>query len=246
MNDDTQRSILIVEDDEILRDTVRIILEAEGYSVHQAASSLEMRSVLDANAIDLVLMDLVLGQEDGFAITRELRSVSDIPIIILTGKNDVIDRIVGLEIGADDYITKPFHNREFTARIKSVLRRYSVNAAAPVQALTKATPPEKATFGGWTFDLASGELVAPSAERVVLTTYELQVLSVFVRHAKRALSRSQIMDLVANREWDPFDRSLDVLIGKLRRKLGEDIRQPRLIRTMRNIGYMFMADVTLA
>lgn len=237
--------ILVVDDDDLMRGTISAVLKNDGFDTEEARDASGIVTTLKTREVDLVVLDLMLGADDGLVIAREIRANSRVPIIMLTGKTDVIDRVVGLEIGADDYITKPFHNREFLARVKSVLRRSSERAdSASTHALAPAT--EIAHFGEWVLDLSSGHLTGRDGEPVTLTTYEYQVLTVFVRHPKRALTRSQILDLVADRDWEPFDRSIDVLIGKLRRKLNDDARAPRYVRTMRNIGYMFISDVSFS
>ena len=241
MDDDDVR-VLIVDDDDGILTSVSAILKTEGYAVLTATSGTEMSAVLANYRVDLILLDLVLGKEDGFALARDLRAASDVPIVMLSGLDEVIDRVVGLEIGADDYITKPFHVREFKARIKTVLRRYAIGGTG-MSVGFQSSPANEVKFNDWRFNLESGELKDPDDNEVALTTYEFQVLNVFVRNSKRVLSRSQILDFIAHRDWDPFDRSVDVLIGKLRKKLKDDPRQPKLIRTMRNIGYMFVADV---
>lgn len=244
MNEDTI-SVLIVDDEEVVRASVSAILESEGYGVLTAGSGAEMSNVLANQRVDLILLDLMLGREDGFALARDLRAASDIPIVILSGLHEIIDRVVGLEIGADDYITKPFHVREFKARIKTVLRRYAIGGAG-VAGNFRSSPTNIVEFNGWRFNLESGELTDPDDMDVALTTYEFQVLDIFARNSKRVLSRSQILDNIFHRDWEPFDRSVDVLIGKLRKKLKDDPRQPKLIRTMRNIGYMFVAEVSVS
>ena len=234
--------ILVVDDDPDMRETVCMALLRDGYRVQEAEDGHGMRAVLAQCHVDLVILDLVLPGESGLDLARELRNSSDIPLIMLTGKDNVIDKVVGLEIGADDYITKPFHARELVARIRTVLRRSRSNTG-------KAEPdPGEASsgtiqFGDWQLDLFGQRLTGSNGNSVVLTTYEFQVLSALAQHPGKALSRDQIMDLVADREWNPFDRSIDVLIGKIRRKLGDNSHNPQFIRTIRNIGYMFVADV---
>jgi two-component system, OmpR family, response regulator len=236
-------SVLIVDDEETVRASVSAILESEGYAVLTARTGIEMSNILANQRVDLILLDLMLGKEDGFALARDLRAASDVPIVILSGLDEIIDRVVGLEIGADDYITKPFHVREFKARIKTVLRRYAIGGAGMVGNFNSA-PANIVEFNGWRFNLESGELTDQDETDVALTTYEFQVLSVFAKNSKRVLSRSRILDSIFHRDWEPYDRSVDVLIGKLRKKLKDDPRQPKLIRTMRNIGYMFVAEVS--
>lgn len=234
--------ILVVEDDPRIRHTVCRALLGEGYRVEEVGDGAQMQDVLARRNVDLVLLDLVLPGESGLDLARGLRHSSDIPLIMLTGKSDVIDKVVGLEIGADDYITKPFHSRELVARIGNVLRRV---CSGPTKATIQNGEGslDTARFGGWTLDLSTHQLTGPNGDVVVLTTYEFQVLSILVQRPGKVLSRDLVMDLTAGRDWAPFDRSIDVLIAKIRKKLGDDSRSPAFIRTIRNIGYMFIADV---
>lgn len=232
--------ILIVDDDPDIRLTVARILERNGISSKEAGNGEEMRRQILKEMPDLVILDLMLPGDDGLTLARELRGNSDIPIIMLTGKGDVVDRIVGLEMGADDYVTKPFNSRELLARVKSVLRR----RRRPPKTSAPEDTPKLLEFNGWTLNLDSQRLISPDGEPVALTTYEFQVLSVLAQRPNRGLSRSQILDLVADREWDPYDRSIDVLIVKIRRKLNDDPKSPTCIKTLRNFGYMFIGETT--
>lgn len=237
--------ILVVEDDPDMRETVCTALVREGYRVKEAEDGHGMRRVLKQWPVDMVILDLVLPGESGLDLARELRNTSDIPLIMLTGKDNVIDKVVGLEIGADDYITKPFHARELIARISTVLRRTGLNSGSADRKPGEASS-NLIRFGDWKLDLYGQRLTGAGGEAVILTSYEFQVLSVLAQRPGKALSRDQIMDLVADREWNPFDRSIDVLIGKIRKKLGDDPRDPKFIRTVRNAGYIFVAPVDRA
>lgn len=232
--------ILVVEDDPDMRETVCAALSQHGYRVREAGNAAEMRNVLAESDVDLVILDLILPGEGGFDLAKELRNGSDIPVIILTGRDDVIDRVVGLELGADDYITKPFFPRELVARVRTVLRRMRGNSAGGTPKIA-AAPTNAVRFGQWILELSAQRLTNAAGQAVPLTTYEFQVLSVLAQRPGKVLSRDRIMDLVADREWNPFDRSVDVLIGKIRKKLGDDSRDPRFIKTIRNAGYMFVA-----
>jgi DNA-binding response OmpR family regulator len=238
MNDSDH--ILVVDDQADISDVVRDYLTAEGYRVSTAADGAGMRQVLAQSQADLVILDLMLPGEDGLTLARALRSEQPgIGIIILTGRGDTIDRIVGLEMGADDYLPKPFHLRELLARIKSVLRR--------VHARTSDQPSparSRAHFAGWYLDLSSRELQSPSGTLVRLTTGEFDLLAALVRNANKVLSRDRLLDLTRHREAGPFDRTIDVLVGRLRRKLG-DTENPTLIKTVRGAGYMFTGSVEL-
>jgi len=234
----TQPRILVVDDDERITRLLNRYLEREGYRVRTAATAAEMRKSLDADTPNLIILDLMLPDGDGFDLARELRSGFDVGIIMLTGKSDNVDRVVGLELGADDYVTKPFDERELLARVRSVLRRVGQG-----QETTGEAPGETFRFAGWQLDLTAHELTSPDGKIVHLTSYEFQLLSVFVLRPNRVLTRDQILDLVAGRNWDPFDRSIDIRIGKLRKKLGEDPKNPHLIKTIRGAGYKFTAKV---
>jgi len=235
-------TILVVEDDPDMRETVCASLVRDGYRVEEAEDGPSMRRALAQYHIDLVILDLVLPGESGLDLARELRSGSDIPLIMLTGRDNVIDKVVGLEIGADDYITKPFHARELVARIGTVLRRSAANAGR-IEGDTGAASSNQFQFGDWQLDLSGQKLRRVDGSAVTLTTYEFRVLAALVQRPGTALSRDQIMDLVADRAWNPLDRSIDVLIGKIRKKLEDDPRDPRFIRTVRNTGYMFVGNV---
>ena len=199
-----------------------------------------MRRHMEQEIPDLILLDLILPDADGLSLAQELRVHSQLGIIILTGKGETVDKIVGLEIGADDYISKPFQNRELLARIRSVLRRLSVPMNNRQEHETEATLLQ---FSGWTLDLATHELTAPEGEKVHLTTNEFRLLSIFVKSSNRVLNRDRIMELLSEREWNPDDRSIDVLVGKLRKKLSGDLKQTEFIKTIRGEGYMFAARI---
>ncbi len=237
--------ILIVDDDADMRDTLRALLEADGFSVHEASGSHEMQEKLSQHTFSLILLDQVLpGGEDGISILRRLRPSLDIPVIMLTGKDDVIDKIVGLEVGADDYITKPFHGRELTARIKNILRRRVV----PEAKSEKASPDTKTlTFNGWKLDQLARKLQSPDGNFVRLTSHEYSILNLLVTRAGRILSRDRLLDEISPgaQDWSPLDRSPDVLIAKLRKKLGDNPKDPAFIRTVRQAGYIFIAPVEL-
>jgi len=230
--------ILIVDDDPRLCRSLARYFKQEGYEVCTATSGQEMRERLAAEKPSLVILDLMLPDEDGFSLARELRATSDVAIVFLTGKSDTTDKVVGLELGADDYVTKPFIERELLARVRSVLRRAGEGARAKPEPVGSV-----AHFCGWCLDLDSYDLISPSGELVALTPHEFQLLSTLVQHGNRVLTREAILELVAGRDWSPDDRSVDVLIGKLRRKLEDDPREPRLIETVRSVGYKLTAKV---
>ncbi len=232
------KNILVIDDDpEILR-MVSTYLTGEGYGVVTASNGARMGEILKARAVDLVILDLGLPGQDGLELARELRAASDIGIIILTGRGEVVDRVVGLEIGADDYLTKPVSLRELLARVRSVLRRQ-----ATAQVKRDRVAPNRARFAGWSLDFNARELTASDGTEVTLTTAEFRLLGALVVEAQRPVHRDRLLELVAEREWTPYDRSVDVLVGKLRQKIETDPKSPSLIKTERGVGYLFSADV---
>ncbi|ASY65785.1 DNA-binding response regulator (plasmid) [Sinorhizobium sojae CCBAU 05684] len=229
--------ILVVDDDPRIRQMLARYFEDEGYRVSLAGDGREMRNCLETQSIDIILLDLVLPGEDGLTLARDIRARSDIPIIMLTGRNDVVDRIVGLEIGADDYIAKPFHLREVLARLRSALRRRQPQAP-PVR-----SEPQSEIYGfeGWRLDIGRRQLLSDNGEETLLTTGEFDMLCVLVKHAGRVLQRELLMDLTRGRNLDAFDRSIDAQIARLRRKIEQDPSNPALIKSVRGVGYVFSA-----
>lgn len=231
--------ILIVDDDREIRRLLGDYLTRNGYRVSTAADGTEMRRTLATAAPDLVVLDIMLPGTDGLELCREIRAKSAIPVIMLTARDEDTDRVVGLEMGADDYLAKPFNPRELVARIKSVLRR------------TRALPPNLRPtqsnlhyrFAGWTLDTASHQLNAPDGVLVALSGAEYRLLLTFVEHAGAVLSRDQLLDLTRGREATPFDRSIDVQVSRLRQKLRDDAREPAIIRTLRSEGYVLASEV---
>ncbi len=230
--------ILVVDDQQEICDVVKDYLTGEGYRVSTAHDGAGMRRVLSQSQVDLVILDLMLPGEDGLSLARALRSESAIGIIILTGRGETVDRIIGLEMGADDYLPKPFHLRELLARVKSVLRRVQ----SPADDLSQPGR-SRVRFSGWSLDLSSRELLSPGGEEVRLTTGEFDLLAAFVNNANQVLSRDRLLDLARNREAGPFDRTIDVQVGRLRRKLEDDPQNPTLIKTVRGSGYIFTPAV---
>jgi two-component system OmpR family response regulator len=238
MNDNGH--ILIVDDQREICDLVQEYLSGEGYRVSTAQDGAGMRKVMGQSPVDLVILDLMLPGEDGLTLARVLRQETpNVAIIILTGRGEIVDRIIGLEMGADDYLPKPFHLRELLARVKSVLRRAS-SRSVENQA---ASPRSKAKFAGWNLDLSSRELLSPAGKEVRLTTGEFDLLAAFVNNANQVLTRDRLLDLARNREGGPFDRTIDVQVGRLRRKLEEDPQRPTMIKTVRGTGYIFTPPV---
>lgn len=230
--------ILVVDDQQEICDLVREYLTDEGFRVSAASDGAGLREVMARDPADLVILDLMLRGEDGLQLARELRNGSDVGIIILTGRGETVDRIIGLEMGADDYLPKPFHLRELLARVRSVLRRGTTRGGDRSDA-----PRARTRFSGWTLDLASRELLSPAGEEVRLTTGEFELLAAFVNHANQVLSRDRLLDLSRHREAGPFDRTIDVQVGRLRRKLEDDPKNPGMIKTVRGGGYIFTPPV---
>ena len=234
--------LLIVDDEEEIRELLENYLGSYGFEVDAVADGQAMREALKATHYDLVLLDLGLPGEDGLTLARELRNDSRLGIVIVTGRGQPVDRIIGLEIGADDYVAKPFELRELLARVRSVLRR--LKAAAPAAAASTAGRDDLRVFEGWQLDLAARSLSRPDGEPVVLTTGEFELLSIFARNPNRALSRDQLMDFIHRREAGPFDRSIDVQVGRLRRKIERDPARPEMIKSVRGVGYQFTPRVS--
>lgn len=229
--------LLIVEDDAEISTLIAGFLAHEGFAPEIAANGAAMDLALQAGSFDLVLLDLMLPGEDGLSICRRLRASGNLPIIMVTAKGDDIDRIVGLEVGADDYIAKPFNPRELAARIRAVLRR-AQPAAQPM-----VPGGSRLCFAGYALDLGSRRLFF-GGEEIELSTGDFDLLHVLVLHPGRVLSRDALMDLTKGRCWEAFDRSIDVAMSRLRRKIERDPAKPTMIKTVRNAGYMFVPAVT--
>jgi len=230
--------ILVVDDDLEIRDLLREYFEKNGYRVTVAADGRGLRAAFAVGQPDLVVLDLMLPGDDGFTLCRELRARSEVPIIMLTARGEETDRIVGLELGADDYLPKPFNPRELLARVKSVLRR--------VRALPGNLKPDEVKgyrFAGWTLDLATRNLTSPASVVVALSGTEFRLLRTFLAHPNRVLTRDQLIDLMLSRDAAPFDRAIDVQVSRLRHRLGDDAKEPEIIKTVRSQGYVFAAHV---
>jgi DNA-binding response OmpR family regulator len=234
--------ILVVDDEAEVRALLRKCLEREGFQVVEAKDGAEMRASIERQPISLITLDLTLGGEDGLDLAREIRAKRNVPIIMITGKGDTIDRVVGLELGADDYITKPFQLREVLARVRAVLRRYGATEAQAPAAGQAASAHERHAFADMVLDVTGRELSRVGGTLQELTTAEFNLLEIFVKRPHRVLSRDNIMDLLKGHEWSPVDRSIDALVGRLRKKIEADSDHPRLIKTVRGVGYAFTAD----
>lgn len=227
-------TLLVVDDDEDIRELLHTYLSGVGYTVLEAADATALRAVLASHPVDLILLDQRLPDADGLVLARELRADSDVGIIIITGFGQPVDRILGLELGADDYVAKPVDLRELLARIRSVLRRRSPRPAHT---------PEALSFEGWNIDPSARRLTAPGGALVELTSGEFDLLMVFARHPNRVLSRDAIMNALHDRETGPYDRAIDVQVGRLRRKIEPDPARPVLIKSVRGAGYLFAPKV---
>jgi len=231
--------ILVVDDDREIRRLLGDYLARNGYRVSGAANGREMWQHLQTSSPDLIVLDLMLPGTDGLDLCRELRAERDTPVIMLTARDEDTERVVGLEVGADDYLAKPFNPRELLARIKSVMRR------------TRALPPNlhpnrprgTLVFAGWRYQPVTHELTAPDGVVVPLSTAEARLLEVFLEHPQVTFNRDQLLDLTRGRDATPFDRSVDVQVSRLRQKLRDDARGATLIKTVRSEGYKFAADV---
>jgi two-component system, OmpR family, response regulator len=232
--------ILAVDDDEPIRELLTSYLTTEGFRVTTVADATSARRVIDADPIDLMVLDLRLPDFDGLDLVRELRKESKLPVIILSSKDQDVDRIIGLELGADDYLTKPFNPRELLARIKAVLRRASGEGQPPppVESLRAMVQ-----FANWELDMTAQRLRSADGREVDLTKAEYGLLSAFVKRPQRVLTRDQLLDLTRADGAEVFDRSIDVLILRLRRKIEANPKEPRIIKTERGAGYVFDAKV---
>jgi two-component system, OmpR family, response regulator len=234
--------IAIVDDEPDITQLLAGYFGAQGFRCSQWPSGSALLDAMRTDPAELVLLDLGLPGEDGFAIARRLREHWRCGLVIVTGRGDAVDKVVGLEIGADDYVTKPFDLRELLARVKAVLRRVQPAAAERI-APAAASARERWRFADWLLDVASRTLRAPDGREVALTTGEFDLLCVFARHAGRVLTRDFLLEHTRGREAGPFDRTIDVQIGRLRRKLEEDAAQPRVIKSVRGAGYVLVPPV---
>lgn len=226
--------LLVVDDDRDIRNLLSEHLEQHGFRTLKAADGRAMQAALDAGPVDLVVLDLNLPDEDGLSLCRAIRAASRTPVIILTARGDPIDRIVGLEMGADDYMAKPFEPRELVARIRTVLRRSGGEA--------RAVEGRHADFSGWSLDMAGRALTAPDGRVAPLSGADFDLLNALIRNGGRPLSRERIRALSTVADAD--DRAIDLRVSRLRQKLGDDARAPALIRTVRSLGYMLAGPVT--
>lgn len=232
--------ILVVDDDAKIRRLLRRCFEDEGWQVSEAGSGAEAAG-FDPELFDLITLDLTLGDQNGLEVARDIRSRCETPIVMVTGKGETIDAVVGLEIGADDYIAKPFHLREVVARVRSVLRR---SASRDRSSADQKACADRYRFAGWEADFDRLELVSSEGAPCDLTGGELKLLEIFVKHPNRVLSRDQIMDLLRGHDCSPYDRSIDNQVARLRKKIEPDPLSPQLIKTIRGSGYKFVATIS--
>lgn len=235
-----QARLLVVDDDAEVRRLLGDYLGGQGYRVDGCADSAALRQALAAQVPDLVLLDVGLPGEDGLSLARFLREHHDLPVIMISGAGTPLDRIIGLEVGADDYLAKPFELRELLARVRSVLRRYRTVPAAPEPVEPQPAAPTGIPLGRFRLELDSRRLLDEQGADIELTAMEFDLLQAFAQRPNRPLSRDQLLNLTQNRDWNPFDRSIDIRIARLRRKLEDDPEKPRIIRTLRGVGYMLV------
>jgi two-component system, OmpR family, response regulator len=233
-----QDHVLIVDDDAETRRLLREYLQKQGYRATAVADGRALRAALDTTRPDLIVLDLMLPGDDGLDLCRDLRTRSNVPIIMLTARDEETDRVVGLEMGADDYVAKPFNPRELLARIKSVLRR-----ARSLPDNLEREAVKSLTFCGWALDVATRNLTSPEGVVVPLSGSEFKLLRIFLAHPNRVVTRDQLIELMISRDAGPFDRAIDVQVSRLRHRLRDDAREPRIIKTVRGEGYVLAGEV---
>jgi two-component system OmpR family response regulator len=238
--------LAVVDDEAEITQLVANYLKGHGYRVSQLHDGMSLFALMAADPPLLVLLDLGLGDEDGLAIARKLREHHRCGLMIVSGRSESVDKIVGLEVGADDYVTKPFDLRELLARIKAVQRRLEPDAVPAAAAAPPSAGRAALRFAGWSLDIAARRLVDPEQREVALTTGEFDLLAAFARHAGRVLSRDFLLEQTRGRESGPFDRTIDVQVGRLRRKIEADPENPQIIKSVRGAGYLFVPPVTSA
>ncbi len=235
---DTAEHIVVCDDEPDIRETVGEYLELQGYRVSAVDGGPALRELVEQEQIDIVILDIMMPGEDGLSLARFLRERGDTAIIMLTASGETVDRIIGLEMGADDYLAKPVDLRELLARIKAVLRRTTAPAAASGGA--PAGSSETAVhFGNCLLDIDQHKLFGADGEEIAITAMEFNLLKVFADHSGRVLNRDQLLEMAHDRDWDPFDRSIDIRISRLRKKIELDPAKPQVIKTVRGVGYIF-------
>lgn len=237
----TSHTLVIVDDDKDIRELLTDLLKQYGYNALSAANGRQLYTLLENHKIDLIILDIRMPGEDGFSVCQTIRKKSNIPIIMLTANGDEMDRIIGLEMGADDYLPKPFNPRELVARIKAVLRRSNESGEIEVAKLNRDV--ELLKFQGWELDTAMRKLISPEGLDISLTAGEYTLLMTFLERPRRILSRDQLLEIIHHRQAGPFDRSIDIQVSRLRQKIEEDPKVPQLIKTVRGGGYMLTVSV---
>lgn len=238
-------NVLIVDDEVEVRTLLREYFELEGYRVSEAGDGTGLREHLEKHPVTLITLDVNLPGQDGFALAREIRAQRNVPIIMISGKQDPIDQVIGLELGADDYITKPFNLREVLARVRAVLRRYR-HDDSPAASVTGQRKDERYSFEGFVLSIPRRELTDANGRVIDLTAAEFNLLELLVMRPARVMTRDNIMDALKGHDWSPLDRSIDTLVARLRKKVEGDTDHPRLIKTVRGVGYVFAAEVRKA
>lgn len=234
-------TILSVDDDEGLQTVVSHYLTTEGYATLAARTGAQLMDMLQDNTPSIILLDLVLPDTDGISILAQLRSRAKIPVIVVSGKSDTTEKIVCLEMGADDYMTKPFEMRELSARIKAVLRRSEEKSAAPATPVN--TGPSQVRFGEWALDRSQFQLFDDKGNSADLTTGEYKLLDAMVSAPNQVMTRERLFELTRETDYDSFDRAVDIQVGRLRKKLNDDPKEPHYIKTVRGVGYMFCGEI---
>jgi two-component system phosphate regulon response regulator OmpR len=232
--------IVVVDDEPEICEMLADYLGHAGFAVSTAEDGVAMRRILEQRAADLVILDINMPGEDGLSLARHLRAHTKVGIVMLTAAGEVVDRIVGLEMGADDYLAKPVDMRELLARIRAVLRRVPAPREAPPDERAPATHTHKVRLGACQLDLDAHKLYDAGGDEVAITSMEFDLLKAFAEHPNRVLSRDQLLDLAHNKDWEPFDRSIDIRIARLRRKIESDPAKPQVIKTVRGAGYIFV------
>ncbi len=240
VGDQVVGQILVIEDDEVVRSFIEEYLSAQGYKVFAIDSGEAMAEILANHKIDLAILDFMLPGDDGLELIKRIRANSDLPVIMVTSKGDLVDRIVGLEVGADDYLPKPFEPRELLARIRSVLRRTHLSLV-PVP--EKEQIRDVARFAGWRLDPRQRQLISAQNDKIEITAAEFNLLSAFVDHPNHVLAREQLIDFSYGRTMNLFERSIDTLVARVRQKIEKEPHKPTLIKTVRGFGYVFTPNV---
>lgn len=232
-------NILVVDDEPEIRDMLQEYLELRGYNVAALDGGAALREAVATQPVDIVLLDINMPGEDGLSLARHLRETSTVGIIMLTAAGEIVDRVVGLEVGADDYLTKPVDLRELLARVKALLRRLAAQGRSAGTGAPASAAADEVFFGGCRLNMESHQLFDADGGEVPLTSMEFDLLKAFADHPNRILTRDQLLDLAHNRDWEPYDRSIDIRIARVRRKIEADPTKPQIIKTIRGAGYMY-------